>query len=411
MRVLEDDPEFNAGYGAVLNARRHRRGRRLHHGRRAARRRRRRGAVAAPSGDAGAPLLEDGEHVLLVGEGALVFAREHGIAAESAGDAWSRRARGRASTQPKARRKKRMRTGDTVGACAIDATGHVAAATSTGGIPWKRPGPRRRHAAGRARGTWADDGRRRRVGDRPRRVDHPRAHDAASPIDRLRAGATPDEAARAAVARTGARRRRRRRHPRRRRRAHRPPHVDRRACRGRRSSAARRTAARSRRDRRRPTAARSRHDRPRGAARRAAALASAVAPQELLVRYEIAAPRLAQLLAEAHRPRRAGPRRRRRRRRRAASPGTCTRARSASAATCASSRSLPAPKGRAPAPRSSTPSRPTWRHARATCSCWSRTGTRARAASTRAAATREVGRLPAFVRADTDEIICWKRLP
>jgi len=23
----------------------------------------------------------------------------------------------------------------------------------------------------------------------------------------------------------------------------------------------------------------------------------------------------------------------------------------------------------------------------------------------------EVGRLPAFVRADTDEIICWKRLP
>src|SRR4051794_7762259 len=79
VRVLEDDPEFNAGYGAVLN---------------------RLGTVEVDAGimdgelRAGAVaavpwmrhpitlarrLLEAGEHVLLVGGGALLYARELGL--------------------------------------------------------------------------------------------------------------------------------------------------------------------------------------------------------------------------------------------------------------------------------------------------------------------------------------------
>jgi len=142
-------------------------------------------------------VLEDGEHVLLVGEGALVFAREHGITAESAATMVSPRARARFDKH-EGQAHKRMRTGDTVGACAVDRDGRVAAATSTGGIPWKRPG---------------------RVGDTPLPGAGTLAHagvGAASAtghgesiiralmtrvaIERLRAGATPDEAARAAVA-------------------------------------------------------------------------------------------------------------------------------------------------------------------------------------------------------------------
>src|SRR6202012_4043967 len=139
VRALEEDEEFNAGYGAVLS---------------------RAGTVEVDAcvmtgeravGAVGAVpwlrhpvtlarrVLEDGEHVLLVGAGALEFAREHGITAESAATMVSPRARARFEKR-EGEEERLMRSGDTVGACAIDARGLVAAATSTGGIPWKRTG-------------------------------------------------------------------------------------------------------------------------------------------------------------------------------------------------------------------------------------------------------------------------------
>jgi len=200
VRALEDDAEFNAGYGAVLT---------------------RAGTVEVDAcvmtAERGAPaigavaavpwlrhpvtlarrVLEDGEHVLLAGDGALVFAREHGIAAEPGEALVSPRARARFERH-EGEAKKRMRTGDTVGACAIDAAGRVAAATSTGGIPWKRPG-RVGDTPLPGAGTWVEAG----VGAASA-TGHGesiiRALMTRVAMERLRAGATPDEAARAAVA-------------------------------------------------------------------------------------------------------------------------------------------------------------------------------------------------------------------
>ena len=198
-RVLEDDPEFNAGYGAVLN--------RLGtvevdacimDGRLSA------GAVGAVPWlrhpvTLARRVLEDGEHVLVVGDGALRFAREHGIAPESEATLVTARARARFDKH-EGEANKRMRTGvgDTVGACAIDRDGGLAAATSTGGIPWKRPG-RVGDTPLPGAGTWAEAG----VGAASA-TGHGesiiRALVTRVAIDRLRAGATSDEAARAAVA-------------------------------------------------------------------------------------------------------------------------------------------------------------------------------------------------------------------
>ena len=142
-------------------------------------------------------VLEDGEHVLLVGEGALLFAREHGIAAESEATMVSPRARARFERH-EGEAARRMRTGDTVGACAVDGDGRVAAATSTGGIPWKRPG-RVGDTPLPGAGTWAAAG----VGAASA-TGHGesiiRALVTRVAIERLRAGDTPDDAARAAVA-------------------------------------------------------------------------------------------------------------------------------------------------------------------------------------------------------------------
>jgi beta-aspartyl-peptidase (threonine type) len=129
VRFLEADGEFNAGYGGSLN--------RLGivevdacimDGALRA------GAVAAVPWmrhpvTLARHLLEAGEHVLLVGGGALLYAREHGLPAGDPPDSMiSPRARTRASS-----------TG-TVGACAVDLGGRLAAATSTGGTAGKRPG-------------------------------------------------------------------------------------------------------------------------------------------------------------------------------------------------------------------------------------------------------------------------------
>ncbi len=168
VRDLEDFPLFNAGHGAVLNAD----GvaeldAAIMDGRtRAA------GAVAAaktpthPVSLARA-VMERSEHVLLVGDGADRFARDHGIE-QSPPDYFITAER--AEQQRRAAASGRVtldhdplyngptpgdKTG-TVGAVARDAHGHLAAATSTGGMTNKQPG-RVGDTPVIGAGNWADD--------------------------------------------------------------------------------------------------------------------------------------------------------------------------------------------------------------------------------------------------------------
>jgi L-asparaginase / beta-aspartyl-peptidase len=148
--VLEDDPIFNAGRGAALDER----GRVLldaaimRGGDRAA------GSVAALVGirnpvRAARAILDEGRHLMLVGEPASMFARDAGL--DTAPEAWFRtESRQRAFEEGDASR------GGTVGAVARDASGGLAAATSTGGSARKHPG-RVGDSPLVAAGTWADD--------------------------------------------------------------------------------------------------------------------------------------------------------------------------------------------------------------------------------------------------------------
>jgi beta-aspartyl-peptidase (threonine type) len=146
---LEDHPLFNAGRGSVLNAE---------------------GDVemdaslmegsALQAGAVGAlrnvrnpvrvarRVLEEGRDVLLVGDGAALFARNVGIAAC---------AREELVTDPQRARWEAMEKSHfgTVGAVAVDGAGGVAAATSTGGLLGKRPG-RVGDSALIGSGTYAD---------------------------------------------------------------------------------------------------------------------------------------------------------------------------------------------------------------------------------------------------------------
>jgi len=144
VRVLEDDPLFNAGTGSALT----REGTvecdaALMDGASV-----RIGAVAsmvdAPEAISVArAVLEDGEHALLCGEGAWSFARERGFAPAAPGAMVTERARRRLETERQRRAAAAAgsdASGGTVGACAIDGAGHVAAGTSTGGTTFKRPG-------------------------------------------------------------------------------------------------------------------------------------------------------------------------------------------------------------------------------------------------------------------------------
>ncbi len=158
VKMLEDDPHFNSGRGAVFT----------HDGtieldaaimdgatRRA-------GAVAQvsatrnPVGLARA-VMEDGRHVLLAGQGADIFSREQGV--EQADPSWF-------ATEERRRQFAELQaSGDTfdvdmkygtVGAVACDSGGHVAAATSTGGVTGKRWG-RVGDSPVIGAGTWADE--------------------------------------------------------------------------------------------------------------------------------------------------------------------------------------------------------------------------------------------------------------
>jgi isoaspartyl peptidase/L-asparaginase-like protein (Ntn-hydrolase superfamily) len=148
--VLEDDPAFNAGRGAVL----HEEGGVLHDAAIMRGADRAAGAVAALQGirnpvRAARAVLEEGRHVLLVGEPAGAFARSAGL--ETAAESWFRTPERELALQ----RGLSSREG-TVGAVARDARGGVAAATSTGGTNGKHPG-RVGDSPLLAAGTWADD--------------------------------------------------------------------------------------------------------------------------------------------------------------------------------------------------------------------------------------------------------------
>jgi beta-aspartyl-peptidase (threonine type) len=128
--LLEDDPLFNAGRGACLNALGEVEldasimdGSTLAAGAVAAVKRVQNPIVLARK------ILEEGRHVLLAGEGARRFAKEVGIPECSERELVVER-----------QRQRFQETHGTVGAVALDMKGRVAAATSTGGLFGKRPG-------------------------------------------------------------------------------------------------------------------------------------------------------------------------------------------------------------------------------------------------------------------------------
>jgi beta-aspartyl-peptidase (threonine type) len=157
VRLLEDDPCFNAGRGSVLTSE----GvveldAAIMDGRD-----RRAGAVAGLT-TTRAPislarrLMEKGPHVFLSGTGADQFARESGL--EQVDNRWF-------VTAERRRQLDELLAGGgfdsdvkygTVGAVALDANGHVAAATSTGGLTAKRWG-RIGDSPLIGAGTYADD--------------------------------------------------------------------------------------------------------------------------------------------------------------------------------------------------------------------------------------------------------------
>jgi beta-aspartyl-peptidase (threonine type) len=209
VRVLEDDPTFNAGTGSVLN---------------------RAGEVevdaAIMSGDgrvgavAAVPdlatavavaraVLDDGEHVLLAGPAVWDFAAPLGFARAAPGALITDRARDRWRAELTRRGLDAApadgeHDGGTVGAVAIDRAGRLAAATSTGGILCKRPG-RIGDTPLPGCGTWASSAAAASAtgdGEAIIRVTLTRTL-----VDRVDTGATIGAAARAAieqlVARTG----------------------------------------------------------------------------------------------------------------------------------------------------------------------------------------------------------------
>ncbi|MGJ7519282.1 isoaspartyl peptidase/L-asparaginase family protein [Variovorax sp. LT1P1] len=166
VEMLEDCPLFNAGHGAVFtHDETHELDAAVMNGADL-----RAGAIAGVSHirrpvRAARAVMEDGAHVLLAGTGAEAFAREHGL--EMVDPSYF-------STEARRQQLHHARAGDrvsldhdgaplaegtkfgTVGAVALDVHGHLAAATSTGGMTNKRVG-RIGDSPLIGAGTYADD--------------------------------------------------------------------------------------------------------------------------------------------------------------------------------------------------------------------------------------------------------------
>ena len=145
VRVMEDDPQFNAGRGAVLN---HQGDAELDaaimdgSGPHA-------GAVAAVHHvknpiELARRVMEQSPHVLLVGDGAEEFALEHGVVLVPRTYFRTERRERELEEARKAEAAKAKAAGitasGTVGAVALDRAGNLAAATSTGGLTNKHLG-------------------------------------------------------------------------------------------------------------------------------------------------------------------------------------------------------------------------------------------------------------------------------
>ncbi|MCJ0825434.1 isoaspartyl peptidase/L-asparaginase [Luteimonas sp. 50] len=166
IEVLEDSPRFNAGKGAVFNAVG---GHELDasimegHTRRA-------GAVAGVTTvrhpvQLARAVMEHSSHVMLAGAGAEAFADTRPEIERVANDWFDTDVRRRQLEKAQAAEQARASTGvpaipggyfGTVGAVALDARGHIAAATSTGGMTNKRWG-RIGDSPVIGAGTWADE--------------------------------------------------------------------------------------------------------------------------------------------------------------------------------------------------------------------------------------------------------------
>lgn len=147
---LEDDPLFNAGLGSVLTEE----GTVEMDASLMAGGDLRAGAVAMVRGVANPILLahavlEEGRDLFLVGPPAEALARRRGLRVVAPEDLVTADARRRWHERDAA-------PGNTVGAVACDARGHVAAATSTGGVAGQRSG-RVGDSAVLGAGTYADD--------------------------------------------------------------------------------------------------------------------------------------------------------------------------------------------------------------------------------------------------------------
>jgi L-asparaginase / beta-aspartyl-peptidase len=142
VRALEDSPLFNAGKGAVFNARgEHELEAAIMDGRTL-----KAGAVANLRGIKNPVTLarwvmERTPHVYLAGEGAVAFAQAEGMELVAPDYFWTEQSwSALKSERLRADRSRRILDHGTVGAVALDVAGSVAAATSTGGMTNKLAG-------------------------------------------------------------------------------------------------------------------------------------------------------------------------------------------------------------------------------------------------------------------------------
>jgi beta-aspartyl-peptidase (threonine type) len=195
VEILEDDPCYNAGTGACLDA----------DGAISLDAAIMEGAGLRAGGVCALPpfrhpiaiaraALEDGQHVLYAGEGAARFAVERGFSPATLEEMITETARTRWNA---VRASAAGAGGGTVGAVVRDARGSVACATSTGGRVNKRPG-RVGDSPLLGAGTYADDesGACSATGDGEAAM---RVCLAKTASDWMRDGAHPEEAARAVI--------------------------------------------------------------------------------------------------------------------------------------------------------------------------------------------------------------------